>query len=102
MNTAIAITDYLKRTGDTAIHPGTALTDRNGFMVYNIEPLTKRFVIMHIYGNAQHWLDIANEIARQLGCKKLAGGVKDRARKRLFQGKYGFKLVGYILEREVV
>jgi hypothetical protein len=92
---------YCARTGDKGICAGSSLADERGFMVYTIEPLNGWLVIRHIYGDAKHWLTEANRIARESNCMMIMGAVKDMARRRLFERKYGFTLKGYILGREV-
>ena len=90
---------YLKKSGDDYIETENLIENEHGFMSWKVDG--DKFVCMNVYGNGKYWDEYMNELAKQLGCKKILGGTTRKAGWKAFERKYGFKLRGYIFEKEV-
>ena len=75
------------------------IENEHGFMSWKIDG--DKFVCITVYGDGQYWDKYMNELAKQLGCKTILGGTTRKSYKAYVR-KYNFKLVGYILEKEVI
>jgi len=92
------IKQYLKKSGDTSINPANLIENSHGFMSWRInKPDT--FVLINVYGDGNYWDRFMVELAKQLGLKKIVAATR-RSPKAAMK-KYGYKQVGYILEKEV-
>ena len=89
---------YLKKSGDDYIETENLIENEHGFMSWKVDG--DKFVCMNVYGNGKYWDEYMNELAKQLGCKAILTGTSRKSYKA-FVKKYNFKLVGYILEKEV-
>jgi hypothetical protein len=89
---------YLKKSGDDYIETENLIENEHGFMSWKVDG--NKFVCMNVYGNGKYWDEYMNELAKQLGCKTIFTGTSRKSYKA-FVKKYNFKLVGYILEKEV-
>jgi len=89
---------YLEKSGDTELSEGTNLIENDkGFMTWRIHK--DSFVGVNIYGDGHYWDAFANELAKHLGLKKLMFATKRSP--KVFEKNYGYKITGYILEKEV-
>lgn len=92
------IEDYLKKSGDEKIFLNNLIENENGFASYRISGDT--LVLLNVYSkNGDYWNGKFMKIARENGCKKIKFGT--RRNYKGFVRKYNYKLVGYILEKEV-
>ena len=91
--------DYLKRTGDAAIGGDFRIEDEKGFITYSFSGPV--LTIFNLYGDAAHFLTIINEVAKKNRKTKTVGATKRMFRAKAFERKYGYKIVGYILEKRV-
>lgn len=89
--------DYFERSGDDYIVEGTLIQNDHGFMIYRV--FKEEFCIMQAYGDGKYWDNLANELAKANGCKNLKFGTKRKPEG--FCRKYGYKVSGYILTKEV-
>ena len=75
------------------------IENEHGFMSWKIEG--DKFVCITVYGDGPYWDKYMNELAKQFGCKTILAGTTRKSYKAYVR-KYNFKLVGYILEKEVI
>ena len=90
---------YFKKSGDTTIQPDNLIVTDDGFATWTIDQEDNTLVGLNVYGNGKYWEEFGNELAKKLGCKKIR--VATKRSPKAFVKKYGFELVGYILEKEV-
>ena len=91
---------FLLKSGDDEICEAEyAESDEHGFMTYNLLPDLGLMVIVQCYGDGVYWNDRATEIAQSHGFKSIKFATK-RSPKG-FERKFGYRVVGVILEREV-
>ena len=91
------IEKYLKKSGDDEISTSNLVENQHGFMSWRTHKDT--FVGINVYGDGHYWDAFANELAKKLGLKKIMFATKRSP--KVFEKKYGYKITGYILEREV-
>ena len=94
----VSIEDYLERSGDDGIVTAQhTIRDKFGFLSYNI--VNDVLQIMQVYGDGKHWQYIIEEIAKDIGVKKIQFGTyrNPKAMGRMF----GYKVIAYLLEKEV-
>jgi len=95
---AIDVEQYLKKSGDTKITPSNLIENDHGFMTWRVtDPDT--FVLINVYGDGDYWDKFMVELTKKLGLKKIVAATR-RSPKAAMK-KYGYKQVGYILEKEV-
>jgi len=93
------VKDYLARSGDDEIATDCNLVENeNGFIVWN--RYKDQFVIINCYGNGRYWDEWSNNKAKEIGCTTVFASTKRNPAPYL--RKYGGKLVGYLMEREVI
>ena len=90
---------FLRKSGSTKIMTDNLIENEHGFMSWRIDE--EDFVCLNVYGDGEYWDKYMNELAKQLGCKTILGGTTRKSYKAYVR-KYNFKLVGYILEKEVI
>lgn len=90
---------YFEKSGDTSIEPDNLIVTDNGFATWTIDRSDNALVGLNVYGDGKYWEEFGNELAKKLGCTKIR--VATKRSPKAFVRKYGFKLVGYILEKEV-
>lgn len=92
------VNDYFKRTGRTSIDGEIYMEDGKGFIGYQVDG--QSLLITALYGDAKYWLIKATEIAKEKGCKSLVGGTPRNP--KAYEKLLGTRIIGYILEREVI
>lgn len=90
---------FLKKSGSRKVLTDNLIENEHGFMSWVLDD--DAFVCLNVYGNGDYWDKYMNELAKQLGCKTILGGTTRKAGYKAFERKYGFKLKGYIFEKEV-
>ena len=75
------------------------IENEHGFMSWKVDG--EHFVCLSAYGDGVYWDKYMNGLAKQLGCTKVLTSTQRKSYKAYVR-KYNFKLVGYILEKEVI
>ena len=94
-----SVARFLEKSRSEYVDETNLIENEHGFMSWKIDG--DKFVCINVYGNGEYWDKYMNELAKQLGCKKILGGTTRKAGWKAFERKYGFKLRGYIFEKEV-
>jgi len=89
--------DYLKRSKDSHIYTDNLIENEHGFMSWSV--YEDKLVAHQVYGDGVYWDNYLNELAKQLGLSKIM--IATQRNYKAFERKFGFKLIGYILEKEV-
>ena len=92
------IKEYLTKSKDTEIRLDNLVENEHGFMSWTEHD--DALIALQVYGDGHYWNIYLNELAKQLGYKKIIIGNKRNY--KAFEKKFGFKLIGYILEKEVI
>ena len=88
---------YLDKSGDEEIFTDNLIENDQGFASWNIH--RGKLVILNVFGAGQFWDSFFVALAKGLGVNKITFGT--RRNPKAFERKYGYKVVGYILEKEV-
>lgn len=88
---------YLTKSKDTDINPTNLIQNSHGFMSWTV--YKDYLVALQVYGDGNYWNEVLNNLAKELGYKKIMMATKRNY--KAFEKKFGFKLTGYILEKEV-
>ena len=88
---------YLEKSGDDYIDKTNLIENEHGFMSWKVDG--DKLVQMCVYGDGPYWTDFANELGKQFNCKTIITSTSRNY--KAYEKKYNFKLVGYILEKEV-
>ena len=91
------IQDYFNKSGDTKLEDGKRLSNEHGFLIYRLGK--DAIYVMHCYGDGKYWDKVLEKIARKYMVPKIVFGTKRNY--KAFQRKFGYKMIGYILEKEV-
>jgi len=93
------IEDYLRKSGDADVDfTGLEVeVNENGFMAYAL--LDDAVELYYVYGNGRYWDRRAEEIARRNGLRKIRFATSRNPFS--FIRKYKYRLIGFILEKEV-
>lgn len=95
------VKEYLKKSGDEKLPDGKLEILPYGFLIWGLNQ-SGDFVIVAVYavnGYGKAMYSFINSLAKKYGCKKLVFATQRRPEP--FIRKYGFRLKGYILEKEV-
>lgn len=93
--------EYFRKSGDKKLENGNVVVLPFGFCVWDVNH-NGDLLLLHVYvvnGYGKLMDSFINELARQIKAKKIIFAT--RRNPKAFERKYGFKLVGHILEREV-
>lgn len=71
---------------------------KKGFMTYEVDGDT--FYVGLVAGDGRHWNSEIDRLAKKHKCKKILFGTY-RNNPAAFTRKYGYKVAGFILEKEV-
>jgi hypothetical protein len=91
------IEKYLKKSGDLFIYEDNLIENDQGFMSWKIAE--DKLVLLNVYGNGKYWDTFSIELAKKLGLKSILTAT--RRSPKAFTRKFGYKITGYILEKEV-
>jgi len=89
--------DYLKRSGDTKITERNLIENEHGFMTWAADEDT--LIPINVYGDGKYWDNFLVILAKELGLKKIQFGTERNY--KAYERRFGYKLKGYILEKEV-
>ena len=88
---------YFEKSGDAELLDGELVENEHGFMVFDIQGTT--FRLLHVYGDGRYWQALAERAAKLAGCERVVFGT--RRPPAAFVRRHGYKLTGYILEKEI-
>jgi len=91
------IKKYLDKSGDSFIYEDNIVVNEHGFMSWNIKE--NKLVLLNVYGNGKYWDDFSITLAKKLGLKGILTAT--RRSPKAFTRKFGYKITGHILEKEV-
>ena len=89
--------DYCKHSGDNQVPDGNIEENEHGFCVWDIRD--NAFIVVAIYGDGDYWNPWIDKKATEKNMKQIIFATKRNPEP--FVRKYGFKVTGYILAREV-
>jgi len=92
--------DYFRKSGDTELLDGNLLLLPYGFIIYEVDGDV--LGLLHVYatkGSGKKMDKFINSLAKEIGAKKIRFAT--RRRPEGFVRKYNYKVVGYVLEKEV-
>ena len=93
--------DFFRKSGDDELADGNVVVLPFGFCVWDVNE-DGDLLLLQVYatkGSGKRMNAYINELAKQIRAKKIVFVTKRNPKP--FERKYGFKLVGYLLEREV-
>ena len=95
--------EYLRKSGDDKLSPGNLVVLPYGFVIWNIND-DGDLLLSHVYvakgkGNGRKMDEFTKSLARRIGAKKIVFAT--RRNPVGFMRKYGYKVIGFILEKEV-
>ena len=91
------IEKYLRKSGDQFIYEDNIIANDHGFMSWKIAE--DKLVLLNVYGNGKYWDNFSIELAKKLGLKGILTAT--RRSPKAFTRKFGYKITGHILEKEV-
>ena len=92
------VQDYLKRSGDKQIYNINLIENEHGFLTWTV--FEDMVYCLQAYGDGRHWDNVLINLAKELGLPKVAFSTKRKPKS--YERKYGYKVTGYILEKEVI
>jgi len=92
------IKKYLKKSGDQFIYEDNIIVNEHGFMSWMLDT-DGAFVALNVYGDGDYWDSFIMQLAEKLGCTKARFAT--RRNPKTFEKKFGYKIAGYIMEKEV-
>jgi len=88
--------DYMRKSSDSFIYDDNLIEDEEkGFVSYITSD--DALVILCCYGDGEHWHKTMNDKAKELGLGKVQFITKRSP--GAFGRKYGYNLVGYMMEK---
>jgi len=90
--------DYLKRSGDDKIIERNLIENEYGFMTWTADE--DSIIAINVYGDGKYWDRVLVNLAKELGVNKIIFGTQRNF--KAYERKFGYKLKGYILEKEVI
>lgn len=98
--TSPSLARFMEKSGDDGIAPHEhAESNEHGFMTYDLLRDDDAFLIVQCFGDGPYWDSRAVDLARELGLKRIRFAT--RRSPRSFERKFNYRVVGYILEKEV-
>lgn len=91
------IDDYFKRSGDSELPKGNEEENEHGFCIWRIE--SNSLILVAVYGDGEYWNEWSINKAMKENIKNIIFATKRKP--DAFVRKYGYKVTGYILSREV-
>jgi hypothetical protein len=89
---------YYEKSGDSFIYPDNLVVNDHGFMTWTVDP-EGTFLGLNVYGDGAYWDEFSQTLAKHLGCKRIR--FSTRRNPKVWEKKFGYKQVGYIMEKEV-
>ena len=96
------VNEFLRKSGDDKIEEENLVVLPFGFFNFFISDGGNTFVVNQAYcegNNGRKLLNVIELYAKEYGCRTIM--FITRRNYRAFERKYGFKLAGYVLEKEV-
>lgn len=90
--------DYLNRSGDNEIINQNLIENEHGFMTWTADK--ESVIALNVYGDGKYWDNVLVNLAKELGLNKIIFGTQRNF--KAYERKFGYKLKGYILEKEVI
>ena len=90
---------YYQKSGDDSIETDNLIVNEHGFFSWMINS-DGDFVILNVYGDGPYWEQVGYELATKYKCKKAIFATKRNPEGFIKRFK-GFKVIGYLLERDV-
>lgn len=91
--------EYFKKSGDDYLYLDNLIVTDKGFASFEINEEENAIVLLQVYGDGKFWDEFFTDLAKKLNKNKIIIGTKRNPRG--FCRKFGFNLVGFILEKEV-
>jgi len=91
------IEKYLRKSGDQFIYEDNIVVNDHGFMSWKVQE--EKLVLLNVYGNGKYWDEFSIALAKQLELKSILTAT--RRSPKAFTRKFGYKITGHILEKEV-
>lgn len=88
---------YCLKSGDDGVDVFNLIENEHGFCSFRI--YKNRLEVSSTYGDGEYWNAYLTQMAKQKGCTKLR--FSTRRNPKAFARKYGMKMIGYVLEKEV-
>lgn len=88
---------YFEKSGDSKITKENYIENEFGFSTHRV--VDDQLVLLNVCGNGSFWDSFFCSYARELGLNKIVFGTKRNP--KTFERKHGYRLVGYILEKEL-
>ena len=88
---------YLEKSGDQFIYEDNIINNDQGFMSWKIAE--EKLILLNVYGNGKYWDEFSIALAKKLGLKSILTAT--RRSPKAFTRKFGYKITGHILEKEV-
>jgi hypothetical protein len=88
---------FFEKSGDDALIITNLTVTDFGFASFDVDG--DELVIYQLYGNGKLWDKFFMDLVKKMNLKKIKFGTKRNPEG--FEKKFGYKLVGYILEKEV-
>ena len=89
---------YKEKSGDVTVGGQFALEEEGkGFVTFSISP--SALIINCMYGDGKYWVGRMEEVARKYGRRKIVAGSKRNP--RAIERRLGFKVTGFLFEKEV-
>lgn len=88
---------YCRKSGDDGVYATNLVDNEHGFCSFRTD--RNVLYIINTYGDGKYWDEYLTKVAKENGCTKMR--FHTRRNPEAFARKYGAKLVGYVMEREV-
>lgn len=93
---------YYEKTGENLLAHLTPLSTvlfdpEHGVLVYEVH--NDRLFVKQLVGDGRHWEKVLSKLATTNGCVRIR--MYTSRNPKCFERKYGYKQVGYVMEKEV-
>lgn len=93
-----SVDHYLEKSGDTSLIDSNFYENDQGFITWGTKD-DDTLVLYNVYGNGVYWDKFSENLAKKFGFNKIMTAT--RRSPKAFKKKYGYRVTGYILEKEV-
>jgi len=90
---------YCQKSGDSMPHTANLIENEHGFASYYFSEDGESIILLSVYGDGRYWDSFFEDMARENGLKRVRFVTKRDP--RLFARKYGYRVTGYHMEKEV-